>query len=126
MRSTLPQTHMVCQTSTLEQVGPPVIFLQAQWSCTILSFIPIVFMSLSTQLHVFLRAPLPIHHSHHSKEFPETLINSCTFQILFCIFSSHCRKMTSHVCSNLELFFCALHNGVHLYCEIFRLHVRSR
>lgn len=51
---------MVCKASALARVGPPVIFLQAQRSCAISSFISIAFMSLLTQLlHVFLRAPLP-------------------------------------------------------------------
>ena len=54
-----PQTHIVCQVmSALAQVAS-VIFLQAQRSCIIFSFMPIAFMSLSTQLHVFLGAPLP-------------------------------------------------------------------
>ena len=54
-----PKTHTVFQASALARVGPPVIFLQAQRSCAISSFIPIAFMSLLTQLlHVFLGAPL--------------------------------------------------------------------
>ena len=49
-----PKTHTVFQASALARVGPPVIFLQAQRSCAISSF-----MSLLTQLlHVFLGAPL--------------------------------------------------------------------
>ena len=54
-----PKTHTVFQASALARIGPPVIFLQAQRSCAISSFIPIAFMSLLTQLlHVFLGAPL--------------------------------------------------------------------
>ena len=51
---------MVCEASALAWIGPSVIFLQAQRSCTIPFFIPIAFMFLLTQLLlVFLRAPLP-------------------------------------------------------------------
>ena len=50
---------MVCQASALARVGPLVIFLQAQRSYAIFSFIPIASMSLLTLLlQVFLGAPL--------------------------------------------------------------------
>ena len=59
LTSVTPNTH---DTSDIRaSMGrTPVIFLQAQQSCAILSFIPMAFMSLSTQLLLFLLgAPLP-------------------------------------------------------------------
>ena len=78
-----PKTHMVFQASALARVGPPVIFLQAQRSCAISSFIPIAFMSLLTQLlHVFLGAPL--------STTPITFILVHFFTQLFSSFRSTC------------------------------------
>ena len=78
-----PKTHTVFQASALARVGPPVIFLQAQRSCAISSFIPIAFMSLLTQLlHVFLGAPL--------STTPITFILVHFFTQLFSSFRSTC------------------------------------
>ena len=56
---------MVRKASTLARVGPPIIFLQAQRSCAISSFISIAFMSLLTQLSMFSSEHLcPPHRSH--------------------------------------------------------------
>ena len=78
-----PKTHTVFQASVLARVGPPVIFLQAQRSCAISSFIPIAFMSLLTQLlHVFLGAPL--------STTPITFILVHFFTQLFSSFRSTC------------------------------------
>ena len=57
MRSTsvTPNTHGMSGICP----RPPVKFLQAQRACSIPFFKPIAFMSLSTQLYVFLGAPLP-------------------------------------------------------------------
>ena len=78
-----PITHTVFQASALARVGPPVIFLQAQRSCAISSFIPIAFMSLLTQLlHVFLGAPL--------STTPITFILVHFFTQLFSSFRSTC------------------------------------
>ena len=75
--------HTVFQASALARVGPPVIFLQAQRSCAISSFIPIAFMSLLTQLlHVFLGAPL--------STTPITFILVHFFTQLFSSFRSTC------------------------------------
>ena len=78
-----PKTHTVFQASALARVGPPVIFLQAQRSCAISSFIPIAFMSLLIQLlHVFLGAPL--------STTPITFILVHFFTQLFSSFRSTC------------------------------------
>ena len=80
---------MVCKTSALAWVGPPAIFLQAQRSCAISSFISIAFMSLLTQLfHVFLRMSLPT--------TPVTFIPVHLFTQSFSSFCSTCSNHLNH------------------------------
>ena len=81
LTSMTPNTH--CTSGILASTGQnPVIFLQAQQSFTIPSFMPIAFMSLSSQLRVFLGAPLPT--------TPVTFILVHFFTQSFSYFSSTC------------------------------------
>ena len=101
-----PKTHTVFQASALARVGPPVIFLQAQWSCAISSFIPIAFMSLLTQLlHVFLGAPL--------STTPITFILVHFFTQLFSSFRSGGKRN----CTVHSTVYCTLYSTV-LYCTV--------
>ena len=83
LTSGTPKHTRYFRASALARVGPPVIFLQAQRSCAISSFIPIAFKSLLTQLlHVFLGAPL--------STTPITFILVHFFTQLFSSFRSTC------------------------------------
>ena len=91
LTSVPPNTHGmsgICASTS----RTPVIFLQAQRSCVISSFIPIAFMPLSTQpLHVLLGAPLP------------------TTPVTFTIYSSLPSTQHAQTISTLLSGFCSQH-----------------
>ena len=82
--SVTPNTHGMCRASALARVGPPVIFLQAQRSCTISFFMPIAIMSLLTQLfHVFLWSlPFKLHDCNRCYFWTDIPSESFSFWIL--------------------------------------------